>query len=139
MKKFLFGSILCCLFSLSLTAQDICETQLKKVHSTLILEDYSKTHDFEYEYLDDSETDYFNLSLDSGLDYKIVAVCDEDCSDIDMWIYDSSGNLIDADELDDDTPIVDVTPRWDGKFKIKIKMYECTREPCKVGIGVFAQ
>ena len=138
-RLFVIFAIFCFAGSSSLHAQDVVQQQLKKVHAIMILDDFSKTHNYEYDNLYDNEIEEYTLTLDEGFEYKIIAVCDGDCGDIDSWLYDANGNEIDEDTSEDDVPIVEVSPRWDGKFRIKIKMYECRVEPCKIGIGVFAK
>ena len=42
-------------------------------------------------------------------------------TDLDVYIYDENGNLIDRDTDYDDRPCVMWTPRWTGTFVIKIQ------------------
>ncbi|MEP3422034.1 MAG: hypothetical protein ABJN35_09895 [Erythrobacter sp.] len=79
------------------------------------------------------------LDLSAGVSYMMVAQCDNDCSDIDMWLYDENGNLIDEDVLVDDTPITEVTPIRNARFTLRTRMITCSVEPCYYGIGVYAQ
>lgn len=79
------------------------------------------------------------LDLDAGTNYMAVAQCDGDCSDIDLWLYDENGNLIDEDVLVDDTPIVEVTPIRSARFTIRVRMVSCSVQPCYYGIGVYGQ
>ncbi len=79
------------------------------------------------------------LDLEAGVGYMMVAQCDNDCSDIDMWLYDENGNLIDEDVLVDDTPITNVTPIRNARFTLRTRMISCSVEPCYYGIGVYGQ
>lgn len=78
----------------------------------------------------------FNVGLNAGTSYMLVAECDMDCSDIDMWIYDENGNLIDEDVLDDDVPVLEVTPIRSAEFSVRIEMFACSVEPCGFQIAV---
>ncbi|MHA7819428.1 MAG: toll/interleukin-1 receptor domain-containing protein [Erythrobacter sp.] len=78
----------------------------------------------------------YSVGLDAGTSYMIVGNCDLDCSDIDMWLYDENGNLIDSDVLDDDVPVLEVTPVRSAEFQMRIEMFTCTVEPCGVQISV---
>ena len=113
--------------------------QLVKISEVLINQGYSKSHDFEVDYLNESETDDYTITLTKGVTYKIVAVCDNDCEDIDLCIWDENGNRIDCDESEDDYPVLEVTPRWTGEFSFRVTMYDCGNNPCYFGIGVFTE
>lgn len=78
----------------------------------------------------------YSVGLNAGTSYMIVGECDLDCSDIDMWLYDENGNLIDSDVLDDDVPVLEVTPVRSAEFQMRIEMFTCTVEPCGVQISV---
>lgn len=41
-------------------------------------------------------------------------------TDLDLYIYDENGNLIDSDIDNTDICVCTWTPRWTGRFKIKI-------------------
>jgi hypothetical protein len=83
--------------------------------------------------------DRLNFTLTKGATYAIVGVCDEDCSDIDLELYDNNGNSISVDRANDDYPIVRVTPAWTGQFNLEVDMYNCSASYCYYGIGIFHQ
>jgi len=64
--------------------------------------------------LDAGEHESQTLSLQSGNRYMMVGVCDNDCSDLDLRLYDPSGDEIDVDVELDDKPVLDVTPSSSG-------------------------
>jgi hypothetical protein len=47
--------------------------------------------------LQDNSSTVISLSLEQGIPYSILAVCDQDCGDIDLNLYDENSNLISAD------------------------------------------
>ncbi|NIM49256.1 MAG: hypothetical protein GTN78_19755 [Gemmatimonadales bacterium] len=98
---------------------------------------YDQTHDYHIGALNDSDSDSFTVTLREGWDYRIVSFCDEDCSDIDLYLEDENDNEIDSDVEIDDVPIIESRPRWTGRFTIRVRMYECSAEPCYFGVGVF--
>jgi hypothetical protein len=73
---------------------------------------------------------YWEVQLARGGNYQIVGVCDSDCSDVDMEVYDSNGNSVGSDTLDDDYPRVQLTPSSSGTFSVKIWLHACSNEPC---------
>ena len=66
----------------------------------------------------------------------IVAECDMDCSDIDMWLYDANGAVVDEDQLEDDIPVLQVTPTSSANYSVRIQMFACSIEPCGFEITV---
>lgn len=62
-------------------------------------------------------------------DETVYASCDEDCSDLDILLYDAnSGELITSDTLEDANPIV-VAP-YGGEFLIEVVMANCHAGAC---------
>jgi hypothetical protein len=77
-------------------------------------------------------------TLIKGERYKMVGVCDNDCSDIDFELRDENGNLIDEDTAKDDIPIVEVTPIRTGKFTLRVSMQSCSNSAgCDYGVDVY--
>jgi hypothetical protein len=119
---------------------DTVRAQLVQAAIALNLDgDYELTHDPYGDTLSSRQNDSLLLNLDQGIDYAIVGVCDQDCRDIDLRLYDQNGNLIDSDTGYDDYPYIRVTPRWTGRFKLKVSMVSCSSNPCYYGIGTFGR
>jgi hypothetical protein len=74
--------------------------------------------------LDSGQIMNYPVTLVADTDYMILACGERSAYDVDIYLYDENGNLIDRDRLDDNKPIVHVTPRWTGPFVIQVKMYE---------------
>ncbi len=81
----------------------------------------------------------YTVSLLTGLQYAIVGVCDEDCLDIDLEIYDGYDELVVADESDDDYPVVRFTVTQGGDFTLRVTMFECNENPCYYGVGLYGR
>lgn len=86
------------------------------------LNGYESTHDPYVNMLYHGGTGYVNINLDAGKSYGIVGVCDRDCSDLDITVYDQNGNLVGYDNDDDSTLIVGFTPRRSGTYRVKVDM-----------------
>jgi hypothetical protein len=84
-------------------------------------------------------TEVYSMDLRKGEDYVIIGVCDEDCVDLDLKVYDDNGNLIASDNDTDSTPMVQITPRWSAGFTLKAEMADCRNNPCRYGFGVMAR
>lgn len=88
--------------------------------------------------VDDGRTASVTYTLTKGNTYKIVGVCDNDCSDIDFELRDDNGNVVDKDTANDDIPIVEVTPIRTGEFTLKVIMQSCSNSAgCVYGVDVY--
>jgi hypothetical protein len=143
--KRLVGGLALAAFVAAVTAaaQDEWTQQVRRllqtVGNTFQQRGYSMTHNIYTGSLNQRATDTVTVNLNIGTDYQIMGVCDTDCSDVDLALYDPGGSQIDSDVLDDDAPIVSVTPGKSGSYRIKVMMIKCTSEPCRYGIGVFGK
>jgi hypothetical protein len=100
---------------------------------------YSMTHRIYTGSLNQGRNEMVSLDLEIGTEYAIMGACDTDCSDLDFVLYDAAGNQIASDVEMDDVPIVSVTPRRSGTFRVKVVMATCTAEPCRYGVAVFGK
>jgi len=78
-----------------------------------------------------------SINLNAGRSYMMVGVCDQDCSDVDLRLFDPSGNEVDSDLLADDVPIVDTRPARSGTYRVRVIMTACRTEPCRFGVGLY--
>lgn len=76
----------------------------------------------------------FNLSANT--EYRILGVCDVDCSNVDIELVDSRGGVVASDVLPDDYPVVSFTPPADGTYYARLMMQSCTRAPCYAAMRV---
>lgn len=97
------------------------------------------THNFRIDHLYNNGSDFFTVELRRGWEYVLVSTCDRDCSDVDIKLYDENNNLIAEDNKADDLPVVRVTPRWTGRFRVQVRMHRCSVGPCYYGVGVFGK
>ena len=65
-------------------------------------------------------TDVYNITFRGG-EQAIVMVSGDGDTDLDLYVYDENGNLIDSDTDNTDQCVCTFTPRWTGRFTIKIK------------------
>jgi hypothetical protein len=87
--------------------------------------------------LDEGRSDNYNLQLTAGKDYYLLGVCDNDCSDLDISLYNQNGQLIQEDTASDDKPLVLATPRANGRYQMRVTMASCSSEPCYYSVGVY--
>lgn len=79
------------------------------------------------------------VTLNVGYEYRVVAVCDNDCADVDLWMYDQNNNEVASDVAVDAQPIVQVAPRWTGPFTLRVGMIQCTVAPCYIAAQLYGR
>lgn len=79
------------------------------------------------------------INLEAGGEYSIVGVCDGDCGDLDLVLYDQNSVLISQDNAADATPIVSVAPQWSGPFTVQVVMHNCTVSPCFYALALYGR
>ncbi|MBC7767263.1 MAG: toll/interleukin-1 receptor domain-containing protein [Phycisphaerales bacterium] len=78
-------------------------------------------------------------TLEVGLEYRVIGVCDNDCANFDLFLYDQNNNVISQDNLQDATPIVSVAPQWTGPFTVQAVMQNCTVAPCYYALVLYGR
>jgi hypothetical protein len=79
----------------------------------------------------------FTLPVERGVKYKVLGVCDNDCSNVDLRIFNMNGQNIGEDITDDDIPIVDLEPKVTGTVQLEATMVTCSEAPCYHAIEVY--
>lgn len=113
--------------------------QLAKAAIASGLGGYTLSHEPFIDLLTHGRSDYITINLRAGTSYGIVGVCDRDCRDLDIALYDSRGNLIASDLQDDDIPTISINPTRSGTYRVRVDMASCNTSACYYGIGVFGQ
>lgn len=112
--------------------------QLDKVGQNLAKQGFELTTQIHTGELDDERNEEVSVRLRAGVRYAIVGVCDADCDDLDIVLYNASGREVAADTGDDDVPVVEIQPEQDGTFMARAVMASCNANPCHYGLGLFA-
>ena len=127
----------------TLAAQDQWEQQVRQqliqISGFLTNDGYTLTHVSTDNALNDDGTFELWLDLEGGVEYAIVGVCDEDCSDVDLEVFSSEGVSIDSYYDLDDFPLVALIPNRSARFRIHVYMAACSLEPCSWGVGIFGR
>ncbi len=89
--------------------------------------------------LDHGSSENYTVTLETGRTYILMGVCDEDCLDLDMALYDGYDNLISRDDSEDDLPTVEVSVTQGGDFTLQVTMYQCNQNPCYYGVGLYGE
>ena len=89
--------------------------------------------------LNDGAEQTLTVSLEIGREYQMLGVCDNDCTDVDLTLYDPTGKQVAQDVEEDDYPVVAVEPGRSGNYRVKVTMAACSEAPCRFGVGVFGR
>jgi hypothetical protein len=89
--------------------------------------------------LDDDEKSSHEMTVVAGVDYVLFGACDNDCTDVDLIVYDQNNRLVKRDILADDKPVVMFTAARSAKYRIEVVMAVCSTEPCRYGIQLNAK
>lgn len=124
--------------SLQSFGQSACQSQMFDIGYVYGSKGYQCVYE-KYNNLNDGYSRKHEVYLSSGSYYELCAVCDNDCGDIDIKLYDGFGNLIAQDDTDDDIPVVGCRVVSSGYFTVKVIMADCSDEPCSYGLAVFGR
>jgi hypothetical protein len=113
--------------------------QLREAGRAAEREGYRLSHDPFTGKLRPREAEFITITLQAGVSYIIVAVCDQDCRDMDLRLFDENRNFISEDVSPDAIPVVSVTPRRTATFRIQAIMSHCAARDCLYGVGAFAR
>ncbi|MEL6391582.1 MAG: hypothetical protein AAFY36_10240 [Bacteroidota bacterium] len=138
MHKSIFTTLFLLAF-VALHAQSVVDEQLAEHQVTAESDGYEQILATRYDWLSDDETEHHGLKLIAGRTYRIIGVCDQDCEDLDLFLYgdETVESLLESDQMTDNFPIINFTPTETKVYRIKMGMYTCTIEPCQVGVDVF--
>ncbi len=78
------------------------------------------------------------VSLQAGVHYAIVGVCDDNCSDVDLRIFGPTGAKVAEDVQQNPTPVLEFTAPAAGRYRLAIEMVACSADPCAWGVQVLA-
>ena len=112
--------------------------QLDRVGQNLAKKGFTLTTQVYTGQLNDEKNEEVTVKLRAGVSYAIVGVCDEDCDDLDIVLYNANHREVGSDIADDDVPVVEIRPDRDGTFTARAVMANCKADPCTYGLGLFS-
>jgi DNA-directed RNA polymerase subunit RPC12/RpoP len=85
------------------------------------------------------ESQEMTFDFPGQLDFSIRGSCDDDCTDLDLYLV-SNGTVISKDEDEDDYPVVTGATRdGPGRAQIRVTMARCTANPCAYEVKVHSR
>lgn len=76
-------------------------------------------------------------SLRNGVKYGFAAVCDKNCTDIDIRLIDENEQVIEEDTDADNTAVIPYTADADGTYEVEVIMYGCRSQQCDYALGAY--
>lgn len=89
-------------------------------------------------YLGPEGTVNYEIEVDQGTTTFIVGICDENCGDLDLAIFDGNSQYIAVDSEDDAYPYVVFDAQEAGTYGIQVDMPSCAASTCAFGLQVLA-
>ncbi|PYO71515.1 MAG: hypothetical protein DMD64_14340 [Gemmatimonadetes bacterium] len=86
--------------------------------------------------LNTDETASFETTLVQGTSYEIIAVCDDDCSRLQLTLLTSSGSEIAKERNSESLPTLRFTPQTTMAYGIRVVMEGCRWNPCWYAVAV---
>ena len=111
-------------------------SQLQRMHDVVGANDFT-LQNYIVGHLAEGNTDSWTFTFRANTDYIITGACDNDCSDLDLTVKDSSGRVVEKDTTTDDVPVLRFRGGSNARYTVEVKMYACSSAPCYFGFGVF--
>lgn len=86
-----------------------------------------------------TETHTWSVSLKRGENYRIIAECDNECEDLDLELVDAAGKIVERDTMPDSYPVINIAPRSDAAYTVRMTMKTCTIAPCYAAARLYHQ
>ena len=119
--------------------QQIIVAQLQQVQASLAAQGYQMVGQPASGGLQPGQAWDMPAQMAVGYEYQIVGVCDRDCSDLDIRLFDGNGGVIAEDTTTTSQPNVGVIPATSGTFTVQVHMYACTVAPCYYAVALYGR
>jgi hypothetical protein len=83
------------------------------------------------------ERETLRIALREGTQYALVALCDEDCRDLEVTVLGEDDAVLAKSAGWSDRPLLEVQAPATGKYRVIVTMAHCGSGPCAYGVGVF--
>lgn len=117
--------------------QQLVDQQMSNADNIYRNNGYSRVLQTGSQSLADDGVQNFSMDLVAGQSYSVVGFCDKDCSDLDITVYAPNGSEVAEDSATDDAPVVTFNATQSGRYKLAVKMYECSVSPCFFSAAVY--
>jgi hypothetical protein len=105
--------------------------------ATQLPADFVALDDAQYFELETRVTDTHEIRVRPGEFYVILGACDNDCTDIDLAIFNPKGESIATDYEPDDFPVLSFDTPKGGRWSLEVSIPACKAESCVYGFQVY--
>lgn len=113
--------------------------QLASIEDVVTRQKFTRSHQPVTGDLTEGQSAVVTMTLQQDTNYIFAAACDEDCDDLDLFLYDSEKQLLAEDKDPSDVPIFSYRSPVTTDIAVRARMYSCNQEPCTFGIAVFRE
>lgn len=99
--------------------------------------DLQPSHQLYMTQLDDNTYQDVKYTLDAGVSYLFLGVCDNDCSGLQLRLYDGYSHLVAVDTTRGGYPMVAASVGRSGTFYLRVTMRGCRANPCWAGVETY--
>jgi len=89
--------------------------------------------------LNTDESAWMRTTLVEGTSYRIVAVCDDDCTRLQLTLVTPSGSELAKDRNSESLPMLRFTPNRTMSYSVRVVVEGCRWNPCWYGVAVVPQ
>jgi len=117
--------------------QAIILAQLQQAHGALSQQGYQLIGQPATGGLAQGQTWNVPAELHAGYEYRFVGVCDRDCADMDLVLFDPTGQPIIQDRSTNSQPVIGLQPPQTGGYTLQVQMYNCSVAPCYWAVALY--
>ena len=134
-RNVLLGTLVAGLFALAATPMTVHASQSRRIGAWINsgYEVVSTANGW----LDDDEEETYEYWLQSGVRYTFAGTCDDDCTDLDLKLFNRANELVAEDTDPDSNPQIVFSPRTSGTYRLRVVMYRCSIEPCRYDLDQY--
>jgi hypothetical protein len=121
------------------TAQNIILAQLQQASAALGQQGFQMVGQPATGGLSQGQVTDVPAQLNQGYDYRVLGVCDRDCGDLDLGLFDANGQLLTQDTSTNSQPFIGAQPSYNGNFVVRVNMYNCNVAPCYFALALYAR
>jgi hypothetical protein len=86
--------------------------------------------------LNHEESETFVVTLQAGVPYVFLGVCDVDCERLALNLATATGNDVAVDQSSGALPVISFTPTLSASYRVTVRMAACRMNPCWYGVAV---
>jgi len=78
------------------------------------------------------------LLLRPDREYNFIAVCDQNCTDVNLIVKDINGKVVASDVTGYPIAVINFKPPAEDRYQVLVRMEKCAARTCNFGLGIFS-